>query len=143
MASLLLGVKPTPISGAVNRSNTVPSARAVNIRISWNKSGTNAVNHDLAELLLLRREPPPNATLPPRPRRFPAGPWLYNGSQITPAGFQAQVEGSFISLIRDEAALVNNPNDDRDDDRIHYPDESLLPPVGTPVEITLTFATQP
>lgn len=143
MASLLLSVAATNLTGPLNQSNPVSAANAVTIEVSWKTNGADTVRYTLADLLVIRRDAPPNATMAPRPTRFPAGPWLYNGSQIGASGFQAQAEGSFIALIRDDAALVNNPNDDRDNDRIHYPDATRLPPEGTPVEITLTFAARP
>jgi hypothetical protein len=40
-------------------------------------------------------------------------------------------------LIRDPAALVNNPGADRDNDKIHFPNQSLLPAEGLPVRVIL------
>ena len=67
------------------------------------------------------------------------GNWFYNGSFFGPNAFQAEIEGSIISLIRDPASLVNNPRTDLDNDKIHYPNERLLPPDGTAVELVLKF----
>jgi hypothetical protein len=43
-------------------------------------------------------------------------------------------------LITDASALVNNPQPDRSNDDIHFPNDRLLPPAGTPVEIILRFS---
>ena len=49
------------------------------------------------------------------------------------------MEGSIIALISDNAALANNPRTDRGNDKIHFPNSSLVPAKGMPVEITLKF----
>ncbi len=53
--------------------------------------------------------------------------WLYNGSQFDQWGFEAQREGSLVTLIREPAALVNNPGSDRDNDLVHFPNVRILP----------------
>lgn len=85
--------------------------------------------------------------------------WIYNGSHFseTPdlepvaAGspprsgstkkepskiFMAQREGSIVSLIADPSALINNPRKDRENDEVWILNASVIPPVGTPVEVT-------
>ena len=42
-----------------------------------------------------------------------------------------------MALIRDPAALVNNPGADRDNDLIHLPNTRLVPGQGTPVRVVL------
>jgi len=63
--------------------------------------------------------------------------WLYNGSEFDRWGFAAQREGSLVALIRDPAALVNNPGPDRDNDQIHFPNAAVLPAKGTLVRVIL------
>ncbi len=70
------------------------------------------------------------------------GSWLYSGSQITGGRFEAQAQGSFISLISDPAALINNPRPSRLDDRLHVPNKSQLPPLNTSVQVIIR-AVQP
>jgi hypothetical protein len=65
------------------------------------------------------------------------GPWTYSGSKIDAAGFVASREGSIISLIHDDTALVNNPRPGHEDDTLHIPGRRVLPPLGTPVRLTL------
>ena len=55
----------------------------------------------------------------------------------------AEAEGSFISLIRDPAALLNNPDATRDDDSLHVPNTSALPAAGTPVTVILQLPALP
>lgn len=70
------------------------------------------------------------------------GPWTYNGSWTFEGRFVAQTERSFISIIRDPAALANNPRPGRDDDELWEANTPLLPPVGTPVEILIELTVQ-
>lgn len=88
--------------------------------------------------------------------------WIYNGSRFsdTPglepvaAGspprsggsakenervFMAQREGSIVSLIADPSALVNNPRKDRENDELWILHTPVIPPVGTPVQVTFTL----
>ncbi|HEX7859207.1 MAG TPA: YdjY domain-containing protein [Verrucomicrobiae bacterium] len=85
--------------------------------------------------------------------------WIYNGSRFTDtpglepvaAGapqrqqdskreaekvFMAQREGSIVSLIADPNALVNNPRKDRENDELWILNTEVIPPVGTPVQVS-------
>jgi hypothetical protein len=85
--------------------------------------------------------------------------WIYNGSRFSetpdlePAAagspprsgstkkeltkiFMAQREGSIVSLIADPSALINNPRKDRENDELWILNADVIPPVGTPVEVT-------
>lgn len=63
--------------------------------------------------------------------------WLYQGSILTGGGLMAEPEGSIISLITDDAALICNPREGRFDDKLHVPNSTLLPDVGATVVIHL------
>ena len=66
------------------------------------------------------------------------GPWIYNGSMFGADGvFLAQLQGSFISVVNNPAALINNPRKGNDNDQIWAVNEKLAPAVGTPVELTI------
>jgi hypothetical protein len=56
-------------------------------------------------------------------------PWTYNGSYFMQRAFIAEVDGSFVSLITDPAALVNNTDPRRSDDLNWFPAprEDLVP----------------
>jgi hypothetical protein len=67
------------------------------------------------------------------------GAWTYTGSQVDAAGFVASREGSIISLIHDDAALVNNPRPSREDDTLHVPNAKAMPPLEAAVRVVLKF----
>jgi hypothetical protein len=138
VAFLLLGVSQVPVGGDFNKPATVPLTNALSIEVAWEENGrprTNALC-DLIRLVEEPRFPPDHANESPA-RPMPARQWLYNGSVFDVSGFAARREGSIIAVIRDSAALVNNPGKDRDNDHIHYPNTKLLPPEGSPVRILL------
>jgi hypothetical protein len=130
VAALLLGLGQSPVGGELNAAAVVPATNAIQVEVSWEANGKQ-VNVALADLISLR----PDRTAPPRTMALEK--WLYNGSVFDHAGFAARREGSIISLIRDPAALINNPGSDRDSDQIHAPNEKLLPPAGVPVQVVL------
>jgi hypothetical protein len=64
------------------------------------------------------------------------GPWIYTGSAIYQKRFLAQEEGSIVALVKDPAALVNNPRPGHDDDSVWSVRKEKIPANGTPVEVT-------
>jgi hypothetical protein len=73
--------------------------------------------------------------------RMTRGSWIYGGSRVIDGTLLAQRDGSIISVIADPDALVNNPRPGRHDDEIWTAHSALVPPVGTPVEITFELET--
>ena len=134
LAMVLLGVKPGGFMPKADKSLTVPEESSVNASVEWEGNGP-IVKHPLTSIILLAGENPNAAAI----RTLDEGVWLYNGSKFDAGGFQALREGSVISLIADDSALVNNPGSDRTRDDIHLPNTLLLPPMGTPVSIILTL----
>lgn len=65
------------------------------------------------------------------------GPWTYNGSGMYDGKFLAQIDGSITALVRDPAALVNNPRPGNDDDQIWEVYAKATPKVGTPVDVII------
>jgi hypothetical protein len=65
------------------------------------------------------------------------GPWIYNGSMFNEGHFLAQVEGAFAALVTYPSALINNPRPGSDNDAIWTVNDKAIPPVKTPVEITI------
>ena len=119
LASLLLG--------ATSASDT-----RIAVDVTWKKHGP-AASYPLESLVVLKdaSEREGNA--------LSGSEWMYTGSYICGEGFAAQVEGSIIALISDNAALASNPRDDRKNDDIHYPNSRLLPGKDMPVTIVLKF----
>jgi hypothetical protein len=133
VAALLLGWQPREIIGLTNQTWAIPESSAVVITASWQHAGRSQ-QRSLNELIGLAEGESEVITRP-----LDAGPWFYNGSRMPEGGpFIAEQGGSIVSLIFDPDALVNNPHPDRNNDDIHFPNTSLIPPVGTPV--TVEFA---
>lgn len=134
LAMLLLGVKPGEVKPAPDRSLQIPAESAVRANVEWESNGPT-VRHALATMIALAEGQPDQSS----GRTLADGAWLYNGSGFDAGGFRALREGSVISLIGDDSALVNNPGSDRDRDDIHVPNTSILPRKGMPVSIILSL----
>lgn len=63
--------------------------------------------------------------------------WVFTGSVIRNERFLAQVEGSIIALYHDPAAMIDNASPGGESDRVWAVREGALPPVGTPVTVTI------
>jgi hypothetical protein len=71
------------------------------------------------------------------------GPWTYNGSLFNDGHFLAQVEGAFAALVTYPSALINNPRQGNDNDAIWTVNEKAIPPVQTPLEISIQILSTP
>ncbi len=72
------------------------------------------------------------------------GPWVYTASMFGADGkFLAQQQGVFISVVTNPAALINNPRPGNDNDQIWVVNEKAVPPVDTPLELTITLQPKP
>ena len=131
LAMLLLGGGPAPVLGEFNQPTPIPDTNALRVEVSWETNGAT-FTMPLAQLVCVT-----NGTPNEPARTMSLDQWLYNGSEFDKWGFAAQREGSLVAIIRDPAALVNNPGADRDNDRIHFPNAALLPGKGTPVRVVL------
>jgi len=67
------------------------------------------------------------------------GPWTYNGSMIQDGVFLADQEFSIVSVVTDPTALVNNPRKGYDNNGIWQIRDDVVPPLDTPVEISITL----
>jgi hypothetical protein len=132
LAMLLLGIQPAKFAPSPDKGILVPATAAVEVSVGWETNGPpkNLTLAELTNVADATADKPATGLKTDRP-------WLYNGSRFNGAGFAATLEGSVISLIADDMALVNNSQSDRDNDDIHLPNTALLPPAGTPVTITL------
>ncbi len=74
-----------------------------------------------------------------KPREIVAedGPWLYTGSFMHEGRFNAELQGVFGSVVTFPGALINNPRKGANDDAMWFVKTSAIPPVGTPVELTI------
>lgn len=71
------------------------------------------------------------------------GQWTYNGSLFNDGHFLAQIEGAFAALVTYPSALINNPRQGSDNDAIWTVNEKAVPPVKTPLEITIHLLLTP
>jgi hypothetical protein len=71
------------------------------------------------------------------------GPWVYNGSEMYDGRFLAQIDGSVAALVRDSAALMNNPRPGNDDDQIWEVYSRVTPTVGTAVDVIVELEENP
>ncbi len=65
------------------------------------------------------------------------GPWLYTGSFLYEGRFNAEVQGVFGAVVTFPGALINNPRKGSNDDHMWFAKTAVIPPVGTPVELTI------
>lgn len=133
LAMLLLGVKAGEIRLGPDRALDLPAESTVEVRVEWETNGPPAV-HPMAAMVAMAQDRPDQHS----GRTMDVGKWFYKGSTFNAAGFAATLEGSAISLIADESALVNNPGVDREQDEIHVPNSKLLPRQGMPVTIVIS-----
>jgi hypothetical protein len=130
LAALLLGARDATKATKASDTNSPPALRgdAVRIEVVWSGAGqarTNFLEHCVRHV----------GTGQP----LADGPWVYNGSELRDGRFAAQHEGSVVSIIDDVEALVNNPRPERENDDIWRVNDTLLPPKGTAVTITMRF----
>lgn len=74
---------------------------------------------------------------------MPDAPWIYSGSELNKGKLQAAISGDIIAIFTDRTALINYSGEGREDDTIWLPNKKLIPPLGTPVIVTLTQTNQP
>jgi hypothetical protein len=130
VAMLLLGARPmmTNLFGANGKA--APLGDTVFLAVSWTND-TARSSHAVEDLVLNRETNKP----------MTRGAWIYNGSNFSEDAFTAQRDGSIISIHIDPDALINNPRPGRENDDLYAPNTAELPPIGTPVEITIRLTT--
>lgn len=144
VAMLLLGAKgsgkkkgeaaaaPNAINSAYLQSAPELTGDAVSISVSWKSDGVER-RAKAEEFLAAVKEGASTRS----------GRWLYTGSLLTNGRFLAQDELSIVALVIDPAALINNHRPGNRDDTAWEIDEKKIPPVGTPVEITIKLEEPP
>ena len=108
-----------------NHAQPLPGDK-VNIELSWKVDGK--AKQRRAEKCIRNRQT--QSLMSP-------GPWIYNGSRMVEGAFIAQEIGSIVSLIEDPDALINNPRPGRDNDKIWDINPEGLPPLNSPVQVTI------
>lgn len=136
VAMLLLGIKPSGQAGSeppaqLNRRylSSAPELKGekVSLFVAWQDAGGGGHRARAEDLIWNLKENAPMSQ----------GLWTYNGSEMYAGKFLAQVDGSITALVRDSAALINNPRPGNDDDQIWKAYTKATPPVGTAVDVTI------
>ena len=133
VAMLLLGINPAaqvtvrpPDQITKQYLQTTPELKGAKVTLLLAWRDAHGPHRMPAENLIRNTEA--NATMTP-------GPWIYNGSEMYNGRFLAQVDGSVTALVRDSAALMNNPRPGNDDDQIWEVNSPATPALGTPVDV--------
>jgi hypothetical protein len=145
VAMLLLGAKPAPPQhltaappgGPISAEQLAHvedvKGDPVSIEVSW-MQGAVPKRKRIEELVLNLKT---KSTMS-------RGAFTYNGSRLWEGTFIAQREGSIVSTIIDPDAMINNPRPGHEDDEIWQIIPQGLPPLKTPVTVTITLsATKP
>jgi hypothetical protein len=128
VAMLLLGARGSGTNELPADPALALPGDEVTVEVIW-KKGTKE-RRVRAEKLVLDRK---------RKAAMSKGDWTYTGSRFREDGFAAQADGSIISLITDDDALVNNPRPGREDDDRWLSKAKDLPDVDQPVEVIITL----
>lgn len=67
-----------------------------------------------------------------------AVPWIYQGSYIHENAFKAETSGDLAAIYITRSSLINFSGNDNTTDEPWIPNMKRVPPVGTPVTITIT-----
>lgn len=131
---LLLGARGTtnafgdlpPDTGPTETPYAKPlSGDPVDIEVSWEQDGRT-----------LRRRAEELVVDLGRGEAMSRGEWTYTGSFVHAGVYRAQIDGSIIAVIREPAALVNNPREGADRDEIWAVNTNTVPALDTPVQVT-------
>ena len=124
VALLLLGAQPAMTNSFGASGKEVPIGERLTIEVAWTNDG-RAV-HCAMEDLVTNKETGQTMT---------RGEWIFNGSNFSEGVFNAERDGSIVSIHIDPGALINNPRPGRENDDLHVPNPAKLPPAGHPVEV--------
>jgi hypothetical protein len=124
MALLLLGAQPTMTNSFGASGKEVPTGERITIEVVWTNDG-RAMRCALEDLVTNKETS----------QTMTHGEWIFNGSNFSEGVFNAERDGSIVSIHIDPGALINNPRPGRENDDLHVPNPTKLPPVGHPVEV--------
>ena len=70
-------------------------------------------------------------------RETPPLHWVFTGSLVRNGRLASQVEGSLVAIFHDPIAMIDNATPGGESDTIWFVKEGAVPPVGTPVSVTI------
>jgi len=129
LAMLLIGVEGTDRPLAHQGDPEAPKGNPVEITVSYRKDGR-----------MLPLKPESWIARKTEDKMVDAEPlqWMFTGSKFYNGKFMAQVEGSIIAIYHDPVALIDNASPGGESDRVWFVKEGAVPPVGTPVTLTIS-----
>ncbi|MES2661318.1 MAG: YdjY domain-containing protein [Verrucomicrobiota bacterium] len=69
---------------------------------------------------------------------MPAGPWIYGGSGFSEGKYSPEVTGDVIAIFASNAAILNYPGVDHDNDDVWTPFPKRVPAEETPITVIIT-----
>lgn len=125
VAMLLLGAQGAPPQALKEDYRQPVPGDSISLMVSWEENGQ-------------RQERPAEEWVwdVANQRAMSRGPWTYSGSRVFDGTFLAQRDRSFVAIIGDIDALVNNPRPRRERDDNWLVNTNACPPVGTLVSLT-------
>lgn len=129
-AMLLIGAEGTDQPLARQGDTETPKGNPVEIAVSYLKEG---------KMTSYRPESWVSKKLDDKMVDAGSLQWVFTGSMTSNGRFMAQAEGSIIAIFRDPSALFDNASPGGESDRIWFVNESAVPPVGTPVTLTINL----
>lgn len=133
LQTALLGLGLEPKNNLRVQGDTrVPEGDPVDVWVSWTRDGKE-ITHRAEELVYDVANNQPMRTTS----------WVFTGSRFQKGIFRAEATQSLIALYRDPDALLNHPLPEGADDQAFRPNVAVLPPVGTPITLTIKPAHVP
>ncbi len=129
LAMLLIGAEGTDQPLSHQGAREMPKGNPVDITVSYMKNGR--MTPLKPESWIARKVE--EKMLDSEPLQ-----WMFTGSTVSNGKFMAQAEGSIIAIYRDPAALIDNASAGGESDRVWFVKEQDIPPVGTPVTLTIS-----
>jgi hypothetical protein len=128
MALLLIGLEGTDHPLSRQGDPDAPKGNPVEITVSQFKDGRMATFKP--EIWVTKRSADKVAESEPLQ-------WVFTGSLVRGGRFLAQAEGSIVAIYHDPVALIDNASRGGESDRIWLVNEATVPPVGTPLTMTI------
>jgi hypothetical protein len=117
------------IAALLFSSTNKPALRVRAIEAAWTDKA-DSKNYLAAELILNKA----------KKRAQRETKWAYRGSRLVNGVFLAQRDGSIVSIQEDRDALIDHDTPEAADDENWEPMTELIPPLETPVTMTIRFA---
>ena len=130
LAMLLIGAEGTDHPLSHQGARDVPKGNPVDITVSYMKNGR--MTPLKPESWIAKRVE--DKMLDSEPLQ-----WVFTGSTVSNGKFMAQADGSVISIYHDPAAMIDNASAGGESDRVWFVKEGTVPPIGTPVTLTITL----